>query len=48
MILQVKPWLGKEELKAVAEPVKNNWLTEGPKCKEFSEKLNNLMSVIIH
>jgi len=45
MIPQVKPWLGKEELKAVVEPVKNNWLTEGPKCKEFSEKLNELMGV---
>lgn len=45
MIPQVKPWLGKEELKAVKEPVENNWLTEGPKCKEFSSELNKLMGV---
>ena len=45
MIPQVKPWMGKEELKAVKEPIKNNWLTEGPQCKEFSDKLNDMMGV---
>lgn len=45
MIPQVKPWIGKEELKAIVEPVKNNWLTEGPKCKELSKNLNELMGV---
>jgi len=45
MIPQVMPWLGKEERDAVAKTITDNWITEGPRCKEFSEGLNELFGV---
>jgi perosamine synthetase len=45
MIPQVLPDFGLKEMWAVVKTIKNNWVTEGPKCKEFSEKLNELMGV---
>jgi perosamine synthetase len=42
-IPQVYPWIGEDEIHNVMTVLQNNWLTEGPFCKEFSEKLNALM-----
>ncbi|MDP3954682.1 MAG: DegT/DnrJ/EryC1/StrS family aminotransferase [bacterium] len=39
---QMSPWLGKEEYKAIESCFKENWLTEGPKTKQFNEKLLKL------
>jgi perosamine synthetase len=36
---QVMPWLGAEEAAAAAKAVQENWITEGPRCKEFSDNL---------
>lgn len=44
-IPQVSPTFNKEEVRAVAQTIKDNWVTEGPKCKEFSEELNKLFGV---
>jgi perosamine synthetase len=38
-IPQFSPWVGKEEIQAIAKCIKSNWITEGPRSKEFSEKL---------
>ena len=38
-IPQFSPWVGKEEFQAIAKCIKSNWITEGPRSKEFSEKL---------
>lgn len=40
-----EPWLGKEELKEVAQTIKDNWITGGPKVKEFQEKIAKLCQV---
>ncbi len=45
MIPQVKPWLGKEEARAVMDVVESGWLTEGSKAREFSSRLNELIGV---
>lgn len=42
-IPQVAPSLGEEEKRLVMEALDANWITEGPKCREFSERLNDLM-----
>ena len=36
---QLVPWIGEEEYKALASCFENNWITEGPKTKEFEERL---------
>lgn len=42
---QLAPWLGEDEYAAVKECFDNNWITEGPKAKEFTDKLLKLMDV---
>lgn len=42
-VCQFKPFIGEEEYKAIQECFDNNWITEGPKAKEFSEKLCDLI-----
>lgn len=44
-IPQVCPWLGEEEAGAAGKAIRENWITEGPRTKEFSEKLNQLLGV---
>lgn len=39
---QLSPWIGKEEYRAIEDCFTNNWITEGPKSKEFSQKLLEL------
>ncbi|ACL41850.1 DegT/DnrJ/EryC1/StrS aminotransferase [Pseudarthrobacter chlorophenolicus A6] len=34
----MKPWLGEEEARALAEVVASGWVAQGPKVKEFEEK----------
>ncbi len=40
---QFLPYIGREELNALASCFEKNWITEGPKAKEFSEKLLELI-----
>ena len=40
---QFSPWIGKEEIQAVAESIKSKWITEGPKSQLFSRKLLKLI-----
>lgn len=40
---QFMPWVGQEEYKAIASCFEKNWITEGPKAKELSEKLLELI-----
>jgi len=42
-IPQVSPYLDETEVAAVTSVFRDNWLTEGPKTKEFSERLNLLL-----
>lgn len=42
---QVCPWLGEEEAEAAGKAIRENWITEGPRAKEFSEKLNQLFGI---
>lgn len=42
---QVFPWIGEAEIQAVTSVIKDNWITEGPRAREFSERLNKLMDV---
>lgn len=44
MISQVSPWLDENEIKNVLESLKNNWITEGPKCSEALEVLSELLN----
>lgn len=39
------PWLGEDEIKAVTSVIKDSWITEGSKTKEFGTRLNELMGV---
>lgn len=39
---QFMPWVGKEEYSAMSSCFEKNWITEGPKAKEFTEKLLKL------
>ncbi len=41
-IAQFLPWIGKDEYDATASCFEKNWITEGPKAKEFEEKLLEL------
>ena len=41
-INQFQPYLGDEEYKAIKSCFDDNWITEGPKSKEFSDKLFDL------
>ena len=36
---QMRPFVGKEEYSAIADCFETNWLTEGPKSKEFVRRL---------
>ncbi len=38
MIPLFRPWVGKEEVEAVAEVINSGWLGMGPKTQEFEEK----------
>jgi len=40
---QFEPFIGEEEYKAIKDCFDKNWITEGPKSKEFSEKLLDLI-----
>lgn len=40
---QFSTWIGKPEIQAVAESIKDNWITEGPKSQKFSKKLLKLI-----
>ena len=40
---QFEPFIGEEEYKAIKECFDNNWITEGPKTKELSQKLLSFM-----
>ena len=40
---QFQPFLGTEEYEAIKECFDNNWVTEGPKAKEFADKLCKLI-----
>lgn len=40
---QLSPWIGPEEYKAIKDCFDTNWITEGPKSKEFNAKLLELM-----
>jgi perosamine synthetase len=42
-IPQVQPWIGSEEQALVGGVVSDNWLTEGPRSKEFGQRLLELM-----
>jgi len=44
-ICQFKPFLGTEEYESIKSCFDNNWVTEGPKSKEFVKCLCNLMNV---
>jgi len=45
LIPQMQPWLGVEEANAAAAVILDNWISEGPKCAEFSSQLNSLIEV---
>lgn len=40
---QFSPWIGKEEIQAITQSIKDNWITEGPKSKLFANKLLKLI-----
>lgn len=42
-IPQFLPWVGMDEYKSIENCFEINWITEGPKSKEFNEKLLDLM-----
>ncbi len=42
-IPQFSPWIGKEEIEAITKCIKSNWITEGPKSKQFSDELLKLI-----
>jgi perosamine synthetase len=44
-IPQFKPYLDDKEYESIKECFDNNWITEGPKSKEFVEALCNLIGV---
>jgi len=42
-IPQVQPWIGEEEKALVDGVIQDNWLTEGARCKEFAQRLLELI-----
>jgi perosamine synthetase len=44
-IPQFQPFIGNEEYEAIKDCFDSNWITEGPKSKEFVEKLCKFMNV---
>ena len=44
-VLQFAPFVGDEEYAAIRECFDANWLTEGPKSKQFVDELKALMDV---
>lgn len=40
-IYQMSPYIGEEEIQEIADSVRANWLTEGPKTKKFTENILN-------
>ncbi|MBF0446474.1 MAG: DegT/DnrJ/EryC1/StrS family aminotransferase [Magnetococcales bacterium] len=40
---QFMPWVGESEYKAIADCFEKNWITEGPKSKEFVDRLLKLI-----
>jgi perosamine synthetase len=40
---QFQPYIGQEEYESIKDCFDSNWITEGPKSKEFSEKLCKLI-----
>tara|TARA_R110000823_G_scaffold192591_1_gene324154 strand:- start:903 stop:1985 length:1083 start_codon:yes stop_codon:yes gene_type:complete len=42
-VKQFQPYIGEEEYKAIKECFDNNWITEGPKAKEFNDRLCDLI-----
>ena len=44
-ICQFKPFVNNDEYEAIKDCFDKNWITEGPKAKEFVEKLCKLMNV---
>ena len=40
---QFQPYIGQEEYNSIKECFDSNWITEGPKAKEFSKKLCKLI-----
>lgn len=42
-IPQIEPWTGEEELAAVTEVIRSNWVTEGPKTELFEQKFRSLV-----
>lgn len=45
MIPQVRPWLGKEELKELKEVLESQWISGGPKIKKFQEEIAKVCGV---
>jgi len=43
IVNQFQPFVGKDEYEAIKSCFDINWITEGPKSEEFTEKLLNLM-----
>ena len=39
MIPMFEPWLGEEELNQIKEVIESKWIAEGPKVREFEEKV---------
>lgn len=44
-IPQFEPWLGEEEKKALIQCIDDNWITGGPKVKEFERRIAELHQV---
>jgi len=42
---QMQPFVGQEEYEAIKDCFDTNWLTEGPKCKEFVRRLCDVVGV---
>lgn len=42
-ISQMSPYIGEKEIKEMADSIKVNWITEGPKAKKFTESILNFM-----
>jgi len=44
-IPQFAPYLGEDEIKELVETIRNNWITEGPKTREFEGRIAELVGV---